>query len=81
MKSSFTSAVSTKGLACIRAGQASIFEFELAVYEHILHALGELRRSGVGGFVDDGLWIEDSDVGEIAFSQQAAVGQVLALRR
>ncbi len=51
----------------------AVLEHADAVYEDVPHADGVLMGLLVGGPVRDGGGIEDDDVGEIAFLQQAAM--------
>ena len=53
---------------------------EDAVDENLFDAGGELLRFGEGGAIDDGCGVEEYEVGVSAFTEDAAIGPVEALR-
>src|SRR5689334_19180434 len=59
----------------------SVVVLQLAVDQYIFYAFGELCRLRIRCSIDDGGRIKNRNVGEETFLDQAAIGQVLALRR
>lgn len=62
-----------------RAGELAVVVGDLAVDDTEVDACGELCGLGVGGVVEDGGGVEDGDVGEVAWAEDAAIGEALAL--
>ena len=50
-----------------------MIEFDLAVDDGVVDAIGELVGLCKGGVVDDGCGIEDGDVREVAWLEEAAI--------
>ena len=61
------------------SGQPAIVVFQNAIHEDVLNSFRKLRRVLIRGMVNDGLGIEDGDIGEEACAQNAAIAQPLAL--
>src|SRR5258708_6910370 len=61
------------------AGQPPALEFDLAVYDGVFDAVGDLVGLCETGMIDYGCGIEDRDIGEVTGFQKAAAIEVLAL--
>ena len=72
-------AAATQDTAGRCASQLPVVEFDLAVHDGVVDAVGELVGLREAGMIDYGRRIEDRDVGEVAGSQKAAALDVLAL--
>src|SRR3954469_2393083 len=67
--------------AGMRAGVAAAFDGDAAVDDHDVDADGILLRLLERAVVGDGLRIEDDDIGEEAFFDRAAIGELHLRRR
>src|ERR1700739_2653902 len=61
------------------AGQLAIGEFQLTIHEDVFYSFGQLCRLCIGRLVLNRDWIKYGDIREVAFPEESAIGQALAL--